>query len=142
MKGSPRTWARSSRHVADCGRPLKRENTWRLWLPRLIIAPAGHGARSRTQPTQPRSFISRLRSGHRIVVARISTGESVLIWLEADVTIRKQTQGRRDFCRTFLGGPDGAPVITFDDLVSALNAVVPLDWRTFFRDRLQSVNSH
>src|SRR5205809_765786 len=75
-------------------------------------------------------------------------GESVLIWLEADVTIRKQTQGRRsldDFCRTFLGGPDGAPVIktyTFDDLVSALNAVVPLDWRTFFRDRLQSVNSH
>ena len=75
-------------------------------------------------------------------------GESVLIWLEADVTIRKQTQGGRsldDFCRTFLGGPDGAPVIktyTFDDLVSALNAVVPLDWRTFFRDRLQSVNSH
>jgi len=72
-EGSPRIWARSSRRVADCGRPLKRENTWRLWLPRLIIAPAGHGARSRTQPTQPRSFISRLRSGHRIVVARIST---------------------------------------------------------------------
>ena len=72
--------------------------------------------------------------------------ESVLIWLEADVTIRKQTQGRRsldDFCRIFLGGPDTAPVIktyTFDDLVSALNAVALFDWRTFFRERLDSVD--
>jgi predicted metalloprotease with PDZ domain len=74
--------------------------------------------------------------------------ESVLIWLEADVTIRKQTQGRRsldDFCRAFLGGPNEGPVIktyTFDDLVSALNAVAPFDWHTFFRDRLQSVDAH
>jgi predicted metalloprotease with PDZ domain len=74
--------------------------------------------------------------------------ESVLIWLEADVTIRKQTQGRRsldDFCRTFLGGPDTGPVIktyTFDDLVSALNAVAPFDWRSFFRERLESVDPH
>ena len=74
--------------------------------------------------------------------------ESVLIWLEADVTIRKQTQGRRsldDFCRAFLGGPDTGPIIktyTFDDLVSALNTVVPFDWNTFFRDRLESVSPH
>ena len=37
-----------------------------------------------------------------------------LIWLEADVKIRKQTQGKRsldDFCRTFFGGPDGVPEI-------------------------------
>jgi predicted metalloprotease with PDZ domain len=74
--------------------------------------------------------------------------ESVLIWLEADATIRKQTQGRRsldDFCRAFLGGPDTGPIIktyTLDDLVSALNAVAPLDWRTFFRERLNSVDSH
>jgi predicted metalloprotease with PDZ domain len=74
--------------------------------------------------------------------------ESVLIWLEADVTIRQQTQGRRsldDFCRSFLGGPEGAPVIktyTFEDVVSALNAVVPFDWRKFFHDRLESIDPH
>lgn len=74
--------------------------------------------------------------------------ESVLIWLEADVTIRKQTQGRRsldDFCRAFLGGPNQGPVIktyTFDDLVSALNEIAPLDWNTLFRERLQSVAPH
>ncbi len=74
--------------------------------------------------------------------------ESVLIWLEADVTIRQQTQGRRsldDFCRSFLGGPDGAPVIktyNFGDLVSALNAVTPFDWRKFFHDRLDSIDRH
>ena len=74
--------------------------------------------------------------------------ESVLIWLEADVTIRRQTQGRRsldDFCRAFLGGPDESPVIktyTFDDIASALSAVAAFDWRTFFHDRLDSVDSH
>ena len=74
--------------------------------------------------------------------------ESVLIWLEADVTIRKLTQGRRsldDFCAAFLGGPETMPVIktyTFDDLVSALNAIAPNDWRTFFRERLDSTSPH
>src|SRR5689334_20872114 len=74
--------------------------------------------------------------------------ESVLIWLEADVTIRKQTQGRRsldDFCRAFLGGPSDGPTVktyTFDELISELTAITPFDWRTFFRDRLQSVSSH
>jgi predicted metalloprotease with PDZ domain len=74
--------------------------------------------------------------------------ESVLIWLEADVIIRKQTQGRRsldDFCRAFLGGSDTAPIIKtyqFDDLVSTLNTVAPFDWQTFFHDRLKSVDPH
>lgn len=74
--------------------------------------------------------------------------ESILIWLEADVTIRKQTQGRHsldDFCRAFFAGSEGMPVIktyTFDDLVAALNLVAPLDWRSFFRDRLESVDPH
>jgi predicted metalloprotease with PDZ domain len=73
--------------------------------------------------------------------------ESVLIWLEADVIIRKQTQGRRsmdDFCSTFLGGPEFMPVIrtfTFDDLVTAMNEVAVYDWRTFFRERLQSTDA-
>src|SRR5258708_37374630 len=40
--------------------------------------------------------------------------ESVLIWLEADVTIRKLTQGHRsldDFCRTFLAGSELMPLV-------------------------------
>ena len=69
--------------------------------------------------------------------------ESVLVWLEADVTIRRLTQGQRSldtFCRDFFGGPDGKPVIktyTFEDLVSALNKVAPYDWHKFFRERLE-----
>jgi predicted metalloprotease with PDZ domain len=71
--------------------------------------------------------------------------ESVLIWLEADVTIRKLTQGRRsldDFCSAFLGGPDTTPTVktyTFEDLVAAMNGVAHNDWRTFFRDRLDAI---
>ena len=38
--------------------------------------------------------------------------EGTLIWLEADVLIRRQTGGKRsldDFCRLFLGGRSGPP---------------------------------
>ena len=72
--------------------------------------------------------------------------ESVLLWLEADVTIRKLTHGKRsldNFCGDFFGGPDRKPVIstyTFDDLVSALNKVAPYDWRQFFRERLEQTD--
>ena len=74
--------------------------------------------------------------------------ESVLIWLEADVTVRKLTGGQRsldDFCRTFLGGPEVMPVVktyNFDDLVTAMNEVAAYDWRSFFLERLQSVDAH
>ena len=74
--------------------------------------------------------------------------ESVLIWLEADVTIRRLTRGQRsldDFCAAFLGGPEEMPTIktyTFDDLVGALNAIAAYDWRTFFRERLDSTSPH
>ena len=74
--------------------------------------------------------------------------ESVLIWLDADVTIRRLTQGRRsmdDFCRSFLGGSEVMPVIktyTFDDLVVAMNEVAAYDWQSFFVERLQSVDAH
>jgi len=68
--------------------------------------------------------------------------ESILLWLEVDVTIRNLTHGQRSldtFCHDFFGGPDGKPAIftyTFDDLTSALNKVAPNDWNRFFRDRL------
>ncbi|HVH88677.1 MAG TPA: hypothetical protein VM912_18310, partial [Terriglobales bacterium] len=74
--------------------------------------------------------------------------ESVLLWLEVDVTIRKLTQGQRsmnDFCKIFYGGPNGLPVIkpyAFEDVVSTLNQVAPYDWRTFLRQRLDSLEPH
>jgi len=70
--------------------------------------------------------------------------ESVLLWLEADVIIRRRTQDQKsldDFCRIFLGGPGHDPVIktyTFEELVSTLNQVAPYDWTAFFRTRLDS----
>jgi len=74
--------------------------------------------------------------------------ESVLLWLEVDTTLRNLTHDARsmnDFCRFFLGGPDGQPVIkpyTFDDLVTTLNAIAPYDWRAFLRQRLDSTDAH
>jgi predicted metalloprotease with PDZ domain len=75
--------------------------------------------------------------------------EGLLIWLDADTLIRERSGGKRsldDFARSFFGRPaaqaaDGAiqPLTyTFEELVSALNALEPFDWRTFFRARLDS----
>jgi len=70
--------------------------------------------------------------------------EGALIWLEADVLIRRRTGGRRsldDFCRAFCGGRSGPPEAvpyTFDDVVKTLGEVAPYDWRTFFETRLSS----
>jgi predicted metalloprotease with PDZ domain len=72
--------------------------------------------------------------------------ESELIWLEADVLIRQQSQSKKslaDFCKAFHGGQSGPPAVvpyTFDQLVSALNAVHAYDWRNFFATRLNTKN--
>jgi predicted metalloprotease with PDZ domain len=74
--------------------------------------------------------------------------EGTLIWLEADVTIRKLSHGAKslnDFCRVFHGGPGGQPAMkpyTFEDVVAGLNAVQPYDWAGFFKERLHSTASH
>jgi predicted metalloprotease with PDZ domain len=74
--------------------------------------------------------------------------ESWLIWLEADTVIRKQTGGKKsldDFCRSFHGALSTGPKLvtyTFDDVVAAMNAVTPYDWRKFFRDRLDYIGPH
>jgi predicted metalloprotease with PDZ domain len=71
--------------------------------------------------------------------------EGQLIWLDADTLIRERSQGKRsldDFAKTFFSIDDGgfAPVTyAFDDVVKALNAVEPYDWRTFLRERLDGV---
>jgi len=72
--------------------------------------------------------------------------ESGLIWLEADTIIREQSHGQHsldDFCKLFYGaqnGPHPKPY-TFDDVVAAMNQISPYDWKTFFRNRLDSTNS-
>lgn len=71
--------------------------------------------------------------------------EGVLIWLEADVIIRQQTNGRsslNDFCRRFHGGQSGPPVVnpyTLDDVLRTLNEVAPSDWRAFFDARVYKI---
>ncbi len=73
--------------------------------------------------------------------------EGTLIWLDVDMTIRSLTGGKRsldDFCHSFYGGSSGHAELrpyTFDDLISALNAVAPYDWRSFLNQRLTSTSA-
>ncbi len=68
--------------------------------------------------------------------------EGQLIWLDADTLIRERTQGKKsldDFARAFFGVENGSFVTmtyTFDDIVAALNGVVPYDWAGFLHQRL------
>jgi predicted metalloprotease with PDZ domain len=75
--------------------------------------------------------------------------EGELLWLEVDLTIRAKTNGKKslnDFAAAFegLGGNTGPKTVpyTFEDVVSALNKVVPNDWATFLRTRLDSNEFH
>src|SRR3989441_6293707 len=73
--------------------------------------------------------------------------EGLLIWLEADTIIRKQTQGRKsldDFCRVFHGAPGGPPQVkpyTFESVMEALNGVAPYDWKGFFDTRINAAGT-
>ncbi len=69
--------------------------------------------------------------------------EGALIWLDVDTLIREQTRGQRsldDFARAFFGAGagEGTAVRTyvFEDVVQALDAVLPYDWAGFLRARL------
>jgi predicted metalloprotease with PDZ domain len=72
--------------------------------------------------------------------------ESLLLWLEVDAIIRRETSGRAsldDFTRRFHGGETGKPAVKpypFDDLVATLNAVAPYDWHKHLTERLTSVS--
>lgn len=73
--------------------------------------------------------------------------ESVLIWLEADAILRRESKGSRsldDFCRRFHGGESGAPKVvpyTFEDVVADLNAVAPYDWKGFLESRVKTTST-
>jgi len=70
--------------------------------------------------------------------------EGTLDWLWADVIIRQQSHGQKsidDFCKLFEGPPSSGPALktyTFDDIVNALNQIVPYDWRGFWQERLNT----
>jgi predicted metalloprotease with PDZ domain len=74
--------------------------------------------------------------------------EGELLWLEADVTIRRLSHGARsldDVARAFFGGTSTGPeVVTYtrDDVIAALAAVQPYDWRTFFARRVDAIAPH
>jgi predicted metalloprotease with PDZ domain len=131
-----------------------------LWTPKqfredlaLIAAALGPGRPGRTwRPLQDTADAAQLLyyAPHQWVNWRRSTDyyeEGDLIWLEADTIIRRETHGQKslnDFCRLFYGGPNNGPELktyTFDDVVNALNQVVPYDWRSFFRERLDSTSA-
>jgi predicted metalloprotease with PDZ domain len=68
--------------------------------------------------------------------------EGTLDWLWTDVIIRQQSKGAKtldDFCKLFHGAPSTGPTVktyTFEDVVAALNQIVPYDWRGFWTERL------
>jgi predicted metalloprotease with PDZ domain len=68
--------------------------------------------------------------------------EGLLIWLDADVTIRNATQGQKsldDFCHAFHGGKGGAPEVRpydLQEIIRTLDAVAPHDWKGFFETRV------
>jgi predicted metalloprotease with PDZ domain len=74
--------------------------------------------------------------------------EGLLIWLEADTIIRRQTQGRKsldDFSRAFHGSPSGPPEVrpySFDNLTEALNGVTSYDWKNFFQTRINRIGTN
>ncbi|MBS0277550.1 MAG: M61 family metallopeptidase [Proteobacteria bacterium] len=73
--------------------------------------------------------------------------EGQLVWTEVDMTIRQKTNNAKsidDFAKAFFGVDNGSYVTvtyTFDDVVKALNSVVPYDWAKFLRARIDGINT-
>jgi predicted metalloprotease with PDZ domain len=71
--------------------------------------------------------------------------EGELLWLDVDTTLRRLTNDQKsmnDFCKAFYAGSAGEPTLktyTFEDVVSALNALAPYDWTGFLRTHLDSL---
>ena len=71
--------------------------------------------------------------------------EGQLIWMDVDTLIREKTQNKKsldDFAKAFFGVNDGdwgQLTYTRADLVATLNKIMPHDWETFFRKRVDEV---
>lgn len=72
--------------------------------------------------------------------------EGLLTWLDADSLIRQKTNGKKsmdDFAKAFFGIHDGSFVTvtyTFDDVVKALNSVMPYDWAGFLKAHITDLH--
>ena len=68
--------------------------------------------------------------------------EGLLIWLEADQIIRRESGGKKsleDFAKLFFGGKNGDwGVVTYEqqDVVAALSKIQPYDWDNFIEERV------
>ncbi len=73
--------------------------------------------------------------------------EGELFWLDADTLIRQKTNNAKsltDFLHLFLGkgGNTGPIVAPYErpELIADLNQVLPYDWATFLRERIDGIN--
>ncbi|MEP0845088.1 MAG: serine hydrolase [Phycisphaerae bacterium] len=124
----------SRRHLAHLAADLDH-TPGRGWRPLADTAVA-----TASSIALPRQWGSLLRS-------RDYYPEGVLIWLEADVTIRRKSDGRKsldDFCARFFGGQAGPPSVKayeLDDVIALLNELAPHDWAGFFHDRVHQTGA-
>ncbi|MBO9707886.1 MAG: M61 family metallopeptidase [Caulobacter sp.] len=74
--------------------------------------------------------------------------EGQLVWLDADTLIREKTGGKKsldDFAKAFFGVDNGSYVVLtydFDTVVQTLNGVVPYDWASFLKTRIEGLSAH
>jgi predicted metalloprotease with PDZ domain len=73
--------------------------------------------------------------------------EGQLVWLDADTLIREKTGGKKsldDFAKAFFGVDSGSYVpltYDFDTVVQTLNGVVPYDWSSFLKTRIEGLSA-
>jgi predicted metalloprotease with PDZ domain len=69
-----------------------------------------------------------------------------MMWLAVDAKLRALSHGRTsldDFAKAFFGMDDGSHTVNpyrFEDVVAALNGVVPFDWAGYLKQRVDAVN--
>ncbi|MDQ6665821.1 MAG: M61 family peptidase [Acidobacteriota bacterium] len=119
----------------------------------ITAAQLDRGAGRTWRPLEDTAIAAQILYGGRADYADYRRGvdyypEGTLIWLDADVSIRQLSRGKRsldDFVRAFDGGQSGPPAVrpyTFEDVVAGLNAVQPNDWAEFLNTRLKSTAPH
>ena len=120
-------------YLASVAASLGPGRPGRTWRPLQDTATGIPGVRS------PRGWVSLVRSSDYY-------DEGDLLWLEVATMLHGQSNGAKqidDFCHLFHGGPNNGPQVktyTFEQVVESLNSIVPYDWASFLRTRLNSTS--